>query len=170
MMKSQVPVELPAVDAEFVDDGTRFFDADEMRLMASIGFMAAKSGCLVPAIRIFEALSLLRPRAAFPFIGMAIAYISVGMGGEAVYVLRDRAMAACEDRAELELWLCLALQQAGNHAAALAEFGHLMSHQPQEELSPLARRLAGLLGVRSAEPEWPTPAPVSDVPLESTSD
>jgi hypothetical protein len=73
-------------------DGENALSIDEVRLLSSVGFMAAKSGCLVPALRIFEALAVLRPGVGFPFIGMALAYLAVGMPAEAVCVLRDRAI------------------------------------------------------------------------------
>lgn len=144
--------------------------AQEIRLLSSIGFMAAKSGCLVPAVRIFEALAVLRPGLGFPFIGMSIAYLAVGMAGEAVHVLSNRALPSCSDQAELKLWLGLALQQAGNHAAACKELDLAIQDLSSDEMPPLAQTLAALLGARSSVPTWPTPAPVADDDLKGVAD
>ncbi len=140
--------------------GEAFLSPEELRLLSAIGFMAAKSGFLVPAIRIFEALLVLRPRAAFPFIGMSIAYTAVGMAGEAVHLLRDRALPVCAEHQELRLWLCVALQQAGSRAAAMKELAASTQGLQPEAWPALARRLSALLGGRPIEPKWPTPAPV----------
>jgi hypothetical protein len=134
----------------------------DVRLLSAIGFMAAKSGCLVPALRIFESLHLLRPQAAFPLIGMAVAYMAVAMPGEAVHVLRERASECCLGTDDLRPWLCLALQQSGNQHAALKEFRVLTEDLPAESWSPMIRRLALLLGARTDTPDWPMPASVSD--------
>lgn len=135
---------------------------EEIRLLSSIGFMAAKSGCLVPAVRIFEALAVLRPVAAFPFIGLAVAYLAVGMAGEAVHVLRDRALKACADTTELKMWLSLALLQAGNQSAALKEYESSMRGMDSVDLPPIARMLTVMLGGRPDVPTWPVPAQVAD--------
>lgn len=142
----------------------------EIRLLSSIGFMAAKAGCLVPAVRIFEALAVLRPGVAFPFIGMSIAYLAVGMAGEAVHVLGKRALLSCGDPSELKLWLALALQQAGNHAAAGKELELATQNLSSHEMPSLARTLSVLLGARPCVPTWPTPAPIADSDLKEVAD
>ena len=148
-----------------VDDTT--LSRNEIRLLSSVGFLAAKAGCLVPAVRIFESLAVLRPGQAFPFIGMAIAYLAVGMAGEAVKILRDRAIPSCPDVAGLGLWLSFALQQAGDHAAAKRELGEASRSLSSEDLPSLARILAILLGARPEIPDWPTPAPLIDYDTDS---
>ena len=151
---------LAAVDTDGNESGC--VSAEEIRLLSSLGFMAARSGCLVPAVRIFEALAVLRPGAAFPFIGLAIAYLAVGMAGEAVHVLRDRALKTCSDRAELKMWLSLAFLQAGNQSAALREYESSLRSMDSVELPAIARTLTKMLGGRPDMPTWPVPAPVAD--------
>lgn len=152
---------LPATTAESGQYGPGLSPAD-VRLLSAIGFMAAKSGFLIPALRIFDSLRILRPLAAFPWVGMSVAYMAVGMAGEAVHVLRDRAPETCTEPDDLRPWLCLALQQSGNHHAALKEFSLLAATLPAELWSPVTRRLAHMLGARTDTPGWPMPAPVSD--------
>lgn len=156
---SAKPTTIDEIPAGTVD---KPLSSDDIRLLSSVGFMAAKAGCLVPAVRIFEALAVLRPGVAFPFIGMAIAYLAVGMAGEAVHVLRERAIPSCADRADLGLWLSLALQQAGEHAAAKRAFGAATSSLSADDMPSLARSLSVLLGARSEVPDWPTPAAITE--------
>lgn len=145
-----------------------YLSSEEIRLMAAIGFMSAKAGCLVPAVRIFEALAVLRPGHSFPYIGMAIAYMAIGMASEAVYVLRDRAIPACGENHDLGLWLGLALQQAGNRIAAQTALNASLRELPSDELPSLARFLSILLGNRTDSPKWPTPAPVAELDGETS--
>jgi hypothetical protein len=144
--------------------------SDDIRLLSSVGFMAAKAGCLVPAVRIFEALTVLRPGVAFPFIGMSVAYLAVGMAGEAVHVLRDRGIPSCGDRSDLGLWLSFALQQAGDHAASKRELGAATANLSEDDMPSLALSLSGLLGARPGIPDWPTPAAVAEVDADSAPD
>lgn len=169
MMESTFATEIStAVDAD-VDNEMGCLSTEEIRLLSSIGFMAAKSGCLVPAVRIFESLTVLRPGAAFPFVGLAVAYLAVGMTGEAVHVLRDRALKSCIDSLELKMWLSLALLQAGNQSAALKEYESSMRDLDSEQLPAIARMLAVMLGGRPDVPTWPVPAPVADADVGAAS-
>ena len=52
--------------------------ADDVRLLAAIGFMAARTGLTELATRIFHGLCVVRPEAAFPRTGMVMAYLSKG--------------------------------------------------------------------------------------------
>ena len=79
-------------------------DSSEVRLLAAIGLWAAKSGYLVPAVRIFEALIILRPGVEFPYIGLAMAYMAVGMHNDASHTLNQRAQQAGIKPAPLMVW------------------------------------------------------------------
>lgn len=136
----------------------------ELRLLAAIGFFAAKSGYLAVAVRIFEALRILRPGATFPFIGLAIAYLAVDMATDAVSVLRDRGARECTDSSELSIWLSLSYHQSGNHAQALAQLRTSLISDPAEVASPLAGYLSSMLGSRSMKLDWPMPASVTEEP------
>lgn len=136
--------------------------SDEVRLLAAIGFLAAKSGCVAPAIRIFESLGKLRPGAVFPFIGLSIAYIAVGMHPEAMHVLTERAADACNDDDSLFLWRSLAFHQSGNRSGAAAALQTYLSGPSADGLHGLADKLTKELGLRTSIPDWPSPAVVSD--------
>ena len=163
-MKATLPTATAEQHAVFDDASRELVSANELRLLSAIGFFAAKSGCLAVAIRIFESLRTLRPGATFPFIGLAVAYLAVGMDSEAVHVLRDRGVRECEDDNELRLWLALAYYQSGNHTQAIAELQASLKREPAEASHPLAERLSILLGSRSMKLDWPSPAPISEVP------
>lgn len=90
----------------------------EIRLLSALGFMAARSGHVVPAIRIFEGLAVLRKDKAFPYVGLALAMICVGAYGDAANVLRERGLVACPGDPEIEAYLGLALQLAGRTSEA----------------------------------------------------
>lgn len=163
-MRATLPTAPAEQHADFDGTSRELISANELRLLAAIGFFAAKSGCLAVAIRIFESLCTLRPGTTFPFIGLAVAYMVVGMDSEAVYVLRDRGVRECKDDNELRLWLALAYHQSGNHAQAIAELQAWLKREPAEASHPLAERLSRLLGSRPMKLDWPSPAPISEVP------
>ena len=163
-MKATLPTATAEQHADFDGALREPISANELRLLAAIGFFAAKSGCLAVAIRIFESLRTLRPGTTFPFIGLAVAYLAVGMDSEAVHVLRDRGVRECEDDNEIRLWLALAYHQSGNHTQAIAELQALLKREPAEASHPLAERLSRLLGSRPMKLDWPSPAPISEVP------
>jgi hypothetical protein len=92
--------------------------SEQIRMLAAIGFMAARSGLIVPAVRIFEGLAVLRPNKAFPFVGLSLAHICVGSHAEAIQILIQRGLKVCPDDPELVAYLAVALQLAGRTAEA----------------------------------------------------
>ncbi len=133
----------------------------EIRLLSSLGFMAARSGHVVPAIRIFEGLAVLRKDKAFPYVGLALAMICVGAYGDAANVLRERGLAACPGDAEIAAYLVLALQLAGRTAEAQAMARELPSESELATgLQALVKSVSGLAeGHRAGE--LPRPASVA---------
>lgn len=135
---------------------------DIVRLLAAIGFLAAKSGCVAPAIRIFESLVKLRPGTVFPYIGLSIAYMAVGMNPDAIHVLTERAADACTEDDALCLWQSLVFHQSGNRSLAAASLQKHLSGPSADGLQTLADKLTKELGLRTSMPDWPLPAVVSD--------
>ena len=133
---------------------------EEIRLLSSLGFMAARSGHVVPAIRIFEGLAVLRKDKAFPYVGLALAMICVGAYGDAANVLRERGLVACPNDPEIEAYLGLALQLAGRMSEAMAVTRELQAHKDLSSgLQTLVKTVSGLADGRPAA-NRPRPASV----------
>lgn len=64
-------------------------EADDVRLLAAVGFMAARCGLGELAKRIFQGLSVLRPAADFPRIGMVMAHLCTGHAEEALQYIAE---------------------------------------------------------------------------------
>lgn len=137
--------------------------SEEISLIAELGFMAATAGYVVPAIRIFQGLLVLRADHAFPYIGLAVARLYIGAFNDAVRVLREDANDVQHGRDEIELYLGLALHLAGqpneaeNLLYALLERGVLDADQ-----QPLARSVLSQIHGSVQRAEWPSPARVID--------
>jgi hypothetical protein len=143
------------------------FTADDVRLLAAVGFLAGKSGCVAPAIRIFQAIIKLRPDADFPFIGLSIAYMSVGMNAEAVQVLAERQCPDAKASDPIDLWRSLAFHVAGDRSSAAASLQRYAMGSPDDTQQALVQRLNRELGLRASAPDWPSPAIVSDQEIMS---
>lgn len=141
---------------------------EEIRLLSALGFMAARAGHVVPAIRIFEGLATLRKDKAFPYVGLALAMICVGAYGDAARVLGGRGMAACPGDPEIEAYLGLALQLSG-HASEAEALSRRLRTRPDvsESLRALSQAVAGLADGRTDAQAWPMPA---SLPAERLAD
>lgn len=138
----------------------RLLSVDEIRLLSALGFMAARSGHVVPAIRIFEGLAVLRKDKAFPYVGLALAMICVGAYGDAANVLRERGMVACPDDPEILAYLGLALQLAGRTSEAALLTRDLQKRaELSKALQDLVRKVSGLADGTGVD--RPRPASVS---------
>ncbi|WJF89293.1 hypothetical protein QS306_09170 [Paraburkholderia bonniea] len=117
-------------------------DSDEIRLLTSIGFIAASIGALRHATEIFEALRLLRPGAPFPYIGVAVALMNAGRPADAAQFLQRHATPACPTDVTLQTFLALAHRQSGeNHRSE-----KLLSEIVQRtDVAPAEQRLANTL-------------------------
>ena len=117
-------------------------DADEARLLAEIGMLAAEAGDVARADAIFGALRRLRPGRAYPYVGLVLARLAAGRAGEAVRLLEDAGIDDPDERGILHAWRGLALQVMGRAAESrkvLAEAAAMPG-----EGARLARRLLGL--------------------------
>jgi hypothetical protein len=150
----------PLGSSETVED---VLTEGDIRLLAALGFMAARSGQLVPCIRIFEGLAVLRPSKAFPFIGMAVGYLAVGMASTAIDILRRRHVQDITADPEIQLYLALALYQDGQSAAAL-DMIEIWRHSKGESTADfqLGKRLSELLATGKGSGRLPVPALVVD--------
>lgn len=142
-------------------DNADVLNETEIRILTALGFMAARSGQLVPCLRIFEALSLLRPIKAFPYIGLTVGYLAVGMASAAVELLRDKAVLFCKNDPDIHLYLALAFYQSGQPASAirlLDSWADFSSTDPEN--NPLYRRLYELIENSPRSDSPPVPASV----------
>ena len=112
-------------------------DANEVRLLTEVGFLAAARADVQRAEAIFGALAVLRPDRNFPYIGLAMAYLNADRRDDAVQALdRGAPLVREDDQGELQSVRALALQlagRAGESQRALQAAG----------ASPLAQALQG---------------------------
>jgi len=125
---------------------------EEVRLLTALGFVAAGRGDVSRAERIFKGLMAIRPMRAFPYIGLAMAYMNgrrvdealqvFNEGGQALRAL-DLANASHNDEyRELLAFRGLILQLAGrNHESQMDLHSAAVGAGPG---SALARRMLGL--------------------------
>lgn len=52
--------------------------ADDIRLLAAVGFLAARSGLTERAMRIFSGLAVIRPKKDFPLTGIVFSHLAAG--------------------------------------------------------------------------------------------
>jgi tetratricopeptide (TPR) repeat protein len=138
--------------------------SEEVKLLAQIGFLAATSGYVVPAIRLFEGLRVLRPGQAFPFIGLALARMTVGAFQDAVRVLREEGLRAVPESEEIQVYLGLALALAKQPQDAQRLLNTLLAKNhldtPQIEL---AQGIQAQIEGYAAQKMHPKPAKVIEL-------
>ncbi|WP_313625259.1 tetratricopeptide repeat protein [Achromobacter sp.] len=102
--------------AQAVSPETAFvLAADDAKLLTEVGFLAAGAGDVARAETIFKALRRLRPAAAYPLIGLAVAWMNTARAPDAVALLESAVMADPAERALLDAWRGFALQLAGRN-------------------------------------------------------
>jgi tetratricopeptide (TPR) repeat protein len=122
--------------------------SDEIRLLTEIGFIAAASGDIVRASRIFDALVMLRPHRAFPYIGKALAGMNAGKLQEAVMVFERAPTVEADDRADMALYHALALQLASR----AGESQRVLARIDLATATPEAARMVCSMSGRAHEP------------------
>ncbi len=87
--------------------------AKDIRLLAAIGFVSARSGLAEQSRKIFEGLSIARPESTFPYIGLALTNLCIGTPETAVDILKERGLKAVPNDPELRTWLAIAFHYSG---------------------------------------------------------
>ncbi len=141
MIDSLFGAQRPASGA--VSEETAFvLEADDVRLLTEVGFLAAASGDLARTRAIFTALQLARPGRAFPRIGLAVGLMNAGRASEAAHLLGESVGENAEEQTLLDAWRGLALQLAGHGA----ESRRVLEDAAQTGDTEGARLARGLLG------------------------
>lgn len=135
-------------------------DASDIQLLTQVGFLAAGRGDVPRALRIFEALALLRPERAFGFVGLASALMNAGRAAQAVQRLQSVDLPAGPEADMLDTFKGLALQLAGRSGEStylLRQIVMRSRNAPASEGAQLASRLLGedLAATPQAEPPAP---------------
>ena len=121
-------------------------DKPDLQLLTQVGFLAAVRGDLRRALRIFEALALLRPERAFPFVGLVTAFMHSGRASEAVARLQAVCLPAGPESDMLEAFRGLALQLAGRQSESTYVLRQVVMgarHAAPSEGALFASRLLG---------------------------
>ncbi|WP_222863957.1 tetratricopeptide repeat protein [Pigmentiphaga aceris] len=115
---------------------------DDAKLLTEIGFLAAASGDVSRAERIFNGLARLRPGRAYPSVGLAVAWMNAGRAADAVVLLEKAQTSDPEERATLDAWRGFALQLAGRISESRRVLDTLAAKDG--DAGVLARGLLGL--------------------------
>lgn len=121
-------------------------EAADVQLLTQIGFLAAGRGDAPRALRIFEALVLLRPQRAFAYVGLAATLLNAGRAMDAVQRLQTVRLPAGPEADMLEAFTGLALQLAGRSGESAYVLRQVVDRAQQggaSEGALLAARLRG---------------------------
>ncbi|MBJ7264075.1 MAG: hypothetical protein JHC61_10275 [Burkholderiaceae bacterium] len=117
-------------------------EADEARMLAEIGMVAAGRGDLARANAIFGGLRLARPDRAYPLIGLAVARMNAGSAGDAAQLLEPVRLDEPQEQALVQAWRGFALQLAGRNAESQRVLAEAAASSGEGAV--LARQLLGL--------------------------
>jgi hypothetical protein len=131
---------------------------DELRQLAEIGFLACGARNVRAAQAIFEALRVLQPERAYPYLGLAMARMSADDPDGAVRILREQGLPLNPLDEDLHVFLGIALRAAKRRGESDRVLGNLLAVQAPD--SP-ERRLARAMLVQPAS-GVPRPAAVSE--------
>ena len=121
-------------------------ESTDIRLLTEVGFLAAGRGDVPRALRIFEALVVLRPDRALGFVGLTSALMNTGRAAEAVQRLQAVRLPAGPESDMLQAFQALALQlagRAGESTYLLRQIVGRAHQEPPSEGMQLAARLLG---------------------------
>lgn len=116
-------------------------NAELLRLLMEMGFMATNKGHLGEAAAIFEGVNQARPNSAFPHIGLGCVAIGRGEFTKAVEVLRNAPANAPAERELCNGFMGLALKLGGS----AEESRSVLSQVANEGENEVAVRMAGML-------------------------
>ncbi|WP_159910928.1 M48 family metallopeptidase [Pantoea sp. 18069] len=118
----------------------------DVQLLTQVGFLAAGRGDAPRALRIFEALALLRPDHAFAFVGLATALLNAGRAIDAVQRLHTVRLPDGPESDMLEAFKGLALQLAGRSSESTYVLRQVVGRARTATASEGALLAARLLG------------------------
>lgn len=133
-------------------------ESDDIQLLTQAGFLAAGRGNVAAALRIFQALALLRPDQAFGYVGLGSALMNAGRAGEAVQRLQSVQLPPGAEADMLDSFKAVALQLAGRHSESRLLLRQLLQRAATDAPSPGGQLAARLLGEGPEMPSRPTPA------------
>lgn len=136
-------------------------DKDDVQLLLQVGFLAAGRGEVAAALRIFEALAVLRPDQAFGFVGLGSALMNAGRAGEAVQRLQAVRLPPGPEADMLDSFKGVALQLAGRHSESRALLRQLVLRAPTAIPSPGTLLAARLLGEAPQAPPASAPSDIA---------
>lgn len=128
--------------------------ADDVKLLAEVGYLAAGAGLYAEALDVFNGLAVLRPVSAVPYLGLATVHLNRRQPDEAAAVL-ERAqqlleqpddlgnVADADDRALVAAFRGVALHCAHRHAESDRVFRSIGTTHD----TPAARIARGMLGL-----------------------
>lgn len=112
-------------------------DADQLRMLAQIGFIAAARARVADAEAIFAAIAIERPTRAAAYMGLAIAYLTSGRSQDALAALdRGLAVQGQSETAELHALRGVTLQLSGRASESLQALRAAGDH-------PIAKAMLG---------------------------
>jgi len=117
--------------------------ANEIQQLVWLGFQGVLNGTPAAALRVFNALSVVRPNEGFPRIGVALAQMSTGRAEEAVRTLEEVARRLPQDE-YVRVFLGMALRMANRGHQADSVLASLADRRDDAATSRLARQLRKL--------------------------
>nr|WP_275300502.1 hypothetical protein [Achromobacter xylosoxidans] len=134
-----------AADQAVSQETAVVLSAEDARLLAEVGFLAAGGGDSLRAETIFNALRRLRPDRAYPVVGLAVAWMNADRASDAVRLLEGAVLADLAEQVLLDAWRGFALQLAGRRAESRRLLETLVDGETEG-----ARLARGLLGLAPA--------------------
>jgi predicted Zn-dependent protease len=118
-------------------------ESGEVRRLVSIGFHGVFNGKPKAALRLFEALSVIRPNEGFPRIGRALALLAMGRAEEAVRVLEETSSCRPDDD-DVRVYLGMALRLANRGRQSDAVLASVAERPGDSARTRLAQQLLKL--------------------------
>lgn len=117
-------------------------DSDEIRMLTEIGFLATGNGYVDHALRIFNALRLVRPQRAFPVIGLAITLMNARKTEQAVQLLESVSLSCPSEQLQRNVWLGFALQQSDHQNAGRQLLQSVLTQTDSAEINTDTQHVA----------------------------
>ncbi len=133
--------------APAADSGASWLTAADVRLLSDIGFVASCSRQTQRAVQIFQALTLVRPLRAFPYVGLGLAYLNARQAPAALAALAlgrqvlggwppPHGPEHAEELALLRVFEGIAAMRTSAAPKASSSCGRLCTRRPPRGLPP----------------------------------